>query len=113
MFLNFNRTGGFIDSVGIGGAEIFRNRLRLREGPGAIDAEHIGGLTSGVHRSLILSLDTARTGQSIIRLFSAWPKEWDVVFDLLAHGGFRIRASQKGGKIEFVEVRSTSARVAD
>ena len=34
MFLNFNRTGGFIDEKGIGGAQIFRNRLRLREGPG-------------------------------------------------------------------------------
>jgi hypothetical protein len=38
-FLNFNRTSGFIDAPGIGGAQIFRNRLRLREGPGAIDAE--------------------------------------------------------------------------
>ena len=107
MFLNFNRTGGFIDSVGIGGAEIFRNRMRLREGPGAIDAEHIGGLTSGIHRSLVLSIDTAQTGESLIRVFATWPKEWDVVFDLLAHGGFRICASQRNGQIEFVEVRST------
>jgi len=106
MFLNFNRTGGFIDSVGIGGAQIFRNRLRLREGPGAIDAEHIGGLTSGIHRSLLTSLDTARGGESVIKVFSAWPKEWDVVFDLLGHGGFRICSSQKEGQIEFVEVRS-------
>ena len=36
LFLSFNRTGGFIDTTGIGGAQIFRNRLRLREGPGAI-----------------------------------------------------------------------------
>ena len=43
-FLGFNALGSFIDSKGIGGAQIFRNRLRLREGPGAIDAEHIGGL---------------------------------------------------------------------
>ena len=42
-FLNFDRTSGFIDVPGIGGAQIFRNRLRLREGPGAIDAEHIEG----------------------------------------------------------------------
>jgi hypothetical protein len=54
-FLNFNRTSGFIDIPGIGGAQIFRNRLRLREGPGAIDAEHIGGLASGIHSSLLLN----------------------------------------------------------
>jgi hypothetical protein len=107
MFLNFNRTGGFIDSVGIGGAQIFRNRLRLREGPGAIDAEHIGGLTSGIHRSLVMNLDTARGGESVLHVFPAWPKDWDVEFDLLAHGGFHVCSSQRNGQIEFVEVRST------
>lgn len=107
MFLNFNRTGGFIDSIGIGGSRIFRNRLRLREGPGAIDAEHIGGLTSGIHRSLVMSNDTAGSGESVIQVFPAWPKEWDAEFDLLAHGGFRICSSQRNGRIEFVEVRST------
>jgi hypothetical protein len=34
-FLGFTRLGSFIDEPGIGGARIFRNRLRLREGPGA------------------------------------------------------------------------------
>ena len=67
-FLNFNRTSGFIDNPGIGGAQIFRNRLRLREGPGAIDAEHIGGLTSGIHSSLLTN--TAATGEDpVLQVF--------------------------------------------
>jgi hypothetical protein len=35
--LGFNRFGSLIDGKGIGGAQIFRNRLRLREGACAID----------------------------------------------------------------------------
>src|SRR5204863_7151949 len=51
-FLGFNGLGSFIDEPGIGGAQIFRNRMRLREGPGAIDAEHIAGLSMGIHSTL-------------------------------------------------------------
>jgi len=29
--------------------------MRLREGPGAIDAEHIGGLAMGIHSTLLNS----------------------------------------------------------
>jgi len=54
-FLGFNALGSFIDVNGIGGAQVLRNRMRLREGPGAIDAEHIGGLAMGIHSTLLNS----------------------------------------------------------
>ncbi len=106
MFLNFNRTGGFIDSTGIGGGKIFRNRLRLREGPGAIDAEHIGGLTSGIHTSLLRTSGGSLGEGQVIQVFSEWPKEWDAVFTLLAPGGFLVSSSQRKGAVEFVELQS-------
>ncbi|HLA68575.1 MAG TPA: DUF5703 domain-containing protein [Bacteroidota bacterium] len=106
MFLNFNRTGGFIDTLGIGGGQIFRNRLRLREGPGAIDAEHIGGLTSGIHTSLLRAGGGSIDGEQIIQVFASWPQEWDAVFSLLAPGGFLVSSSQRKGAIEFVELQS-------
>ena len=106
MFLNFNRTGGFIDSTGIGGGQIFRNRLRLREGPGAIDAEHIGGLTFGIHSSLLENAASDVKEEPIIRVFSSWPKDWDAAFTLLARGGFVVTSSQRNGSIEFIEVQS-------
>jgi len=106
MFLNFDRTGGFIDTTGIGGGQIFRNRLRLREGPGAIDAEHIGGLTSGVHSSLLANTSKNPGDDPVIQVFASWPKEWDAEFDLLARGGFLVSSSQRNGQIEFVELRS-------
>jgi hypothetical protein len=105
-FLGFNALGSFIDVPGIGGAQIFRNRLRLREGPGAIDAEHLGGLTAGIHSTL---LDSTRdeSGQPQIEVFTnVWPRSWDCAFELLARGGFLVTTSLKKGQIEFVCIDS-------
>ncbi|HLK64094.1 MAG TPA: DUF5703 domain-containing protein [Bryobacteraceae bacterium] len=104
-FLNFNRTSGFIDVKGIGGAQIFRNRLRLREGPGAIDAEHIGGLASGIHSSLLANV-AGVTEDPVLEVFSAWPSDWDAEFQLLAAGAFTVTSSRRHGKVEFVELSS-------
>jgi hypothetical protein len=52
-FPRLQRAGQLHRRPGIGGAQIFRNRLRLREGPGAIDCEHIAGLATGIHSTLL------------------------------------------------------------
>src|SRR2546423_12153414 len=92
-FLGFNALGSFIDVPGIGGAQIFRNRLRLREGPGAIDAEHLGGLSAGIHSTLLESAPDDE-GQQLIQVFTdAWPRSWDCAFKLLARGGVVVSAS--------------------
>lgn len=106
MFLNFNRTAGFIDTAGIGGSEIFRNRLRLREGPGAIDAEHISGLTMGINSSLLTNASKNVDEEPIIYVFPSWPKDWDAEFKLLARDGFLVSSSQRKSEIEFVEINS-------
>jgi len=105
-FLGFNRLGSFIDTAGIGGAQIFRNRLRLREGPGAIDAEHIGGLTSGIHETMLSSFPEEVGGEPVLRLLGDWPKSWDAAFRLLTRGGFLVSASLEKGRIDLVEIRS-------
>ncbi len=108
-FLGFNMTGGFIDPSGDGGAQVFRNRLRLREGPGAIDAEHLGGLAFGIHESLLIStVDDAMTN-STIEVFPAWPKDWAVNFKLLARGGTLVTAAQQGGKVLAIQLQPTMA----
>lgn len=108
-FLEFNRLGGFIDTAGIGGAQVFRNRLRLREGPGAIDAEHIGGLAAGIHSTMV-SNSEALDAEPALRLFDSWPKDWDAAFSLRAHGGFVVRAAQRDGRIALVEVQSEAGQ---
>jgi len=104
-FLNFNRISGFIDPEGIGGPKIFRNRLRLREGPGAIDAEHIGGLSFGIHSSLLTNI-SAIGEDPVLQVFPAWPSDWDAQFKLLAPGAFLVTSSKRNAKIEFVELQS-------
>lgn len=105
-FLGFNGLGSFIDSKGTGGAQIFRNRMRLREGPGAIDAEHIGGLAMGIHQTMLDSSPSSITNDEPIRIFSDWPKDWDAAFSLLARGGFVISSAYQGGKVPLVEIQS-------
>ena len=105
-FLGFNRLGSFIDTAGIGGAQIFRNRMRLREGPGAIDAEHIGGLASGIHETMLSSSPEAEGGEPVLKIFNSWPKDWDAAFKLLARGAFEVSSSIEKGQIEFVEIQS-------
>lgn len=103
-FLGFNRLTGFIDEAGIGGARIFRNRLRLREGPGAIDAEHLGALAGNLHTALLDSSPPTPAGDPILRLFNHWPRDWDAAFTLLARGAFLVRAHQTDGHIGPVEI---------
>jgi hypothetical protein len=105
-FLGFNGLGSFIDSKGIGGAQIFRNRMRLREGPGAIDAEHIGGLCMGIHQTMLESSPASITNDEPIRIFNDWPGDWDAAFSLLARGGFVISSARQGGRIPLVEIQS-------
>jgi hypothetical protein len=105
-FLGFTRLGSFIDTTGIGGARIFRNRLRLREGPGAIDAEHIGGLASGIHSTLLNSRPDSTTNDEPISLFNAWPRDWDAGFSLAARGGFVVSSAQQNGRVPLVEIVS-------
>ncbi|HVU32726.1 MAG TPA: DUF5703 domain-containing protein [Opitutaceae bacterium] len=105
-FLNFDRTASFIDPMGTGGAQILRNRLRLREGPGAIDAEHLGGLVGGIHQCLLSSAGATEDQDPELELFQGWPKEWDATFTLLARGAFLVTAAQTGGIVGRVEIVS-------
>jgi hypothetical protein len=110
-YLNIDRLDSFIDPDGIGGAQIFRNRLRLREGPGAIDAEHIGGLTMGVHQTLLNSAGATEDQEPVLQLFQTWPKDWDAKFTLLARGAFVVSAAQSAGKVGPVEITSNAGAV--
>ncbi len=105
-FLGFNALNSFIDAKGAGGAQIFRNRLRLREGPGAIDAEHIAGLSMGVHETMLESSPASITNEEPIRIFNDWPKDWDAAFRLRARGAFLVSSAFQNGKIPLVEIHA-------
>jgi len=48
----------------------------------------------------------APAAEATIRVFAAWPPEWDATFTLRARGAFVVTAAQKEGKAEFVEILS-------
>jgi hypothetical protein len=85
---------------------VLENRMTLREGPQAIDAERLGRASEALHMALLQSNPPAPGEEPILRLFPAWPKEWAADFTLLARGGFLVSASIREGRVGFVELES-------
>jgi hypothetical protein len=82
------------------------NGMSLFEGPTAASVEHLGLLSMTLQESLMQSV-SARPGEpEIIRVFAAWPPEWDASFRLLARGGFLVNSEIKKGKVGFVDIES-------
>jgi hypothetical protein len=88
------------------------NRLTLREGPQALDAERLGRAAEALQPALLQSAPGVPGGDSVIRLFPAWPDEWDARFTLRARGGFVVTAARKAGRTEFVQLRSEAGATA-
>lgn len=89
-----------------GGGGALRNRLSLREGPQALDAQRLGRAAEALHLALLQSAPPTPGADPVTRLFPAWPNEWDVSYRLLARGAFLVSAAMRGGKIEPVEIES-------
>jgi hypothetical protein len=85
---------------------VLANRMTLREGPQALDAQRLGRASEALHLALLQSNPPAPGEDSVLRVFAAWPKEWDASFRLLARGAFLVSASMKSGRVEFVELES-------
>ena len=96
------------DTAGAGesGLVPFRNRLMLREGPGAIECQRLGNAVHATCKALLQSVPATPGGEPVNYIFPAWPKEWDAQFMLAARNAFVISASQLGGQTEFVEIQS-------
>ena len=77
------------------------NRMSLREGVQATDAEALGRAAEALHLALLRS-------KPLIHLFPAWPKDWDAEFLLLARGNFLVHSAIRGGRVQNVELESKS-----
>jgi hypothetical protein len=88
-----------------GGAAL-ANRMTLREGPQALDAQRLGRAAEALHLALLQSTPPSPGTDPVIRVFPAWPKEWDASYTLLARGAFLITSSMQRGRIGFVELES-------
>lgn len=88
------------------GGKVLANRMALREGHQALDAQRLGRASEALQLGLLLSNPPAPAEAPIIHLFAAWPAEWEANFTLRARGGFVVTAAQKSGRAEFVELLS-------
>lgn len=86
------------------GVEVFRNRMALREGPGATECQRLGRAAEALHNALLQSAPPTPGGEPLIRVFPAWPKDWDASFKLASRGACTISSAFKDGKVQYVDV---------
>jgi hypothetical protein len=79
--------------------------MTLREGIQITSLQRIGRAADALHSALCQSIPAVPGKTPVIRVFSAWPREWDAAFRLLARGAFLVSASMQKGQIEFVEIQ--------
>jgi hypothetical protein len=101
-----NPARDFCDFAGGGDTSVLRNRLTLREGPGATEAERLGRVAEAMQLALLQSVPPEPGKDSILHVFPAWPKQWDAQYTLLAAGAFLVTSSMRKGEVEFVDVLS-------
>ena len=89
-----------------GGGGALANRLALREGVQALDAQSLGRASEALHLALLQSNPPAPAEPPVIRVFAAWPEEWDAEFRLRARGAFLVASSMRRGRVEYVEIES-------
>jgi len=82
------------------------NRMDLREGFQTTSVQRLGRAADTLHNALCQSVPAGPGKTPVIRVFAAWPREWDAAFTLLARGAFLVSSSMQAGRIEFVEIRS-------
>jgi hypothetical protein len=78
--------------------------MDLREGYQTTSVQRLGRAAEALHYALCQSVPSGPGKEPVIRVFPAWPDEWNAQFTLLCRGGFLITSSKQGGKIEFVEI---------
>lgn len=90
------------------GGGVLANRMSLREGPQALAAERLGRAAQALHLALLQSAPANPGEEPVIRVFPAWPRDWDARFTLLARGGFLVTSSIRNGSIESVKLVSNA-----
>ena len=85
---------------------VLANRMTLREGPQALDAQRLGRASEALNHALLESGPSVPAGEPVIRVFHAWPKDWDATFTLLARGNFLVTSQMEKGRILHVELES-------
>ncbi len=85
---------------------IFENRMDWFEGLQGTTCERLGRGADALQNALVQSIPSKPGEPTIIRVFPAWPKEWNGQFKLLCRGNFMVSSSFQDGDIKYVELKS-------
>jgi hypothetical protein len=86
------------------------NRMDLRDGEQTTRLQRLGRAAEALHYALCQSIPSTPGQQSVIRLFPAWPGEWDAEFSLLCRDGFMVCSSIHDGVIKYVDILSRNGK---
>lgn len=93
---------------GNGHIDLMENRMDLSEGFFTTNIQRIGRVADALQQSLCQSAPPGPGREPVIRVFAAWPRQWDAHFSLLCRGNFLTTASMKDQSVEFVEIVSNA-----
>lgn len=82
------------------------NGLPEKEGKQAFSVQGYGIFADALQQSLCQSIAPSPGEKPVIRVFPAWPRQWDASFQLLCKGDFLVTSSIERGEITFVEIKS-------
>jgi hypothetical protein len=90
---------------------VLANRMTLREGPQALDAERLGRAAEAIQLTLLQSAPPSPGNDPVLTLFPALPAAWNARFKLLARGGFVVSASMRKGAVDSIKLVSQAGSV--
>jgi len=92
----------------LGDVNHHKNRLSHGEGsteyPGTT-VEGQGVSSRALQMALCQDVPPGPGEEPVIRVFAAWPKEWDASYTLLTRKGFLVTSSMQQGQVKFVEIQ--------
>jgi hypothetical protein len=89
-----------------GESPVLDNRMDLREGPQTTSAQRLGNAADALQTAVCQSLPGEPAGPFALRVFPAWPREWDAEFTFLERGGFIVTGSIHNGQIDPIQIVS-------
>lgn len=87
----------FCDPAGCAYTKILDNRLTLREGPQAPDAQRLGHITSAMSNAVCQGYPKAPGEEPVLYLFSSLPGDWDARIRMRTAGGWLVEAEALKG----------------
>lgn len=90
----------FCDFSGAAHKPVLANRLFLREGPQAMDAQRLGHLSASVASAVCSAFPPAPGEDPVVYLFSSTPAQWEGNIRMQTAKGYTVEAAWRNGQID-------------